>query len=372
MRQLAMFIAMLLATTSAVATSQDIAFARGAFARNARLFTLVIENRGFAVLEWDGRSNQWRPWSQPANGQPVDGEMNYADVAGPRMITASVDIGPVSPQRNWEERYQLWSIAIDDSNRTLSWSRQTVETYNLRAAGNQAALAEASFRTLNAAALGAQISPAYIAEEYAMGSATKPGAVAFTVGHGLHVYKLPSRGSGRVRPAYARDYNLNTGQVGATDTGWFMAATVGSGSWPGPAIVFVDDHLNPAGVISLPSRFSPIMEEAGDARIVVDGDFPDAWLITRSDILKIRWSAPVRFGRIAATADSRSLFLTNGINVAVPVRWTRVARERAVGIPIGRMLLLVSPLTRLVMVFMIAGIVAGLIAAGARRLRKGS
>src|SRR5205085_1387688 len=101
---------------------------------------------------------------------------------------------------------------------------------------------------------------ARIVENYVQGSATKEAAVAFGVGNGLHVYALPNRANGVIPPARTRVFGLTTAQIGGTPAGWFMVGRLRDMRRPDPVIVFVNDRLEPTGIVRLPADFHSNLE----------------------------------------------------------------------------------------------------------------
>jgi len=197
--------------------------------------------------------------------------------------------------------------------------------------------------------------------------------VAFGVSRGVHVYALPERANGVIRPTHARAFTLTTSQIGSTPTGWFIVGRLGSLGRAGPAIVFVDDRLEPTGIVRLPADFHAYLESAGDADVVFDGSCPRAWVVAGHDLSRIRWSALVADGHIAATPDRHSLFLTDGVRVATPVESVRVSPDAAEGLPIGETTLVVGRGTKtrlLIALLLSAAAAAAIIGASRRRGRK--
>lgn len=317
------------------ADQPDSADARGSFVRGGFLFTLRVEGGRFSVWAWDLRNSGWTPWSHSGGSHAsVPGDIDHVIAVGPRVVTVLMDAG--AQEREDVRRCETWSVEIDDTSRTLTWRRVRAETRDLSSISNYAAEAEAYYGVLNAERLGLPSSPSHINEDYVQGSATKQDAVAFGVGDGLHVYSLPNRTGGRVQPAIARTFALRTGQIAGTNTGWFMVARVSPwNSWEGPTIVFVNKALKPTSVIPLTPGFHSYLEAAGDANVVFDGGQRFAWRIRGDEAERIEWSQLIPNGHIAATADSRSLFLTDGERIAVPVRTERAARYPAEGLNVG-------------------------------------
>ncbi|HEX3107719.1 MAG TPA: hypothetical protein VHU41_01410, partial [Thermoanaerobaculia bacterium] len=281
-------------------------------------------------------------WSLVSSGsRAVQGDMDHVTAEGGRPLRALVDVGG-APDGDQIRRCEWWSVVIDDSVRAVSWTFRGREEHDLNSISNYAGEAEAYFGRLNAEHLHQPSSPARIAESYVQGSATKETAVAFGVGKGVHVYALPDRANGVIRPTRARVFNITTAQIGSTPTGWFMVDRLGNLGKSDPAIVFVDDRLEPAGIVRLPADFHSYLESAGDAAVVFDGNCPRAWVVAGHDLWRIRWSALVRYGHIAATSDRRSLFLTDGMRVATALESIRVSPDAAEGLPIGETTLVVS------------------------------
>jgi hypothetical protein len=350
----------------------DPAAARGSFVRHGRLFTVSLTSGKFGVSAWDAGSRTWKPWSQMTGEQPVvSGDVNHVTVTGPREVTVFVGVGP-APEGKHVRLYESWSLVIDDASRTLHWTLRTKETRDLSSISNYAAEAETYFKNLNAARLGTPSSPAHIEERYVGSSAIKERAVAFAVGRGLHVYSLPNRTKGLVSPTYERTFHIATGQIGSTVDGWFMVAGLYGGSWPGKAIVWMDEEARPTAVVPLPARFHSYVESAGDAQVIFDGHHEDAWVIAGKEVSRIRWSAPVPYGHLAATADRRWLFLTNGEAVATPVSSTRVSPHAAVGLNVGGRTAIVRPETRTRVTLALAAIAVVVIAIAGFRLRRRS
>ena len=350
----------------------DPAAARGSFVRHGQLFTVSLAGGKFGVSAWDAGSRTWKPWSRMTGEQPVvSGDVNHVTVTGPREVTVFVDVG-AAPEGKHVRLCESWSLAIDDASRTLQWRLRAKETRDLSSISNYAAEAETYFKSLNAALLGTPSSPAHIDERYVGSSATKERAVAFAVGRGLHVYSLPNRTKGLVSPTYERTFHVATGQIGSTVNGWFMVAWLYRGSWPGQAIVWMDEEASPTAVVPLPAKFHPYVESAGDAQVIFDGHHEDAWVISGNEVSRIRWSAQIPYGHLAATADRRWLFLTNGETVATPIRSTRVSPQAAAGLNVGGKAVIVRPETRTRVMIALAAIAVVVIAIAGFLLRRRS